>query len=87
MRDYIQQLSKKQFTIYRGTDFAGRTYSMAQQVRTAAKPRRWGIKVSIRISEDEESITVTVHNPVSPDGPNLVTRADREARGQQARRA
>jgi hypothetical protein len=82
-----QWFSKKRFTIFRGTDFAGRAYSMAQQVRTAARPGRWGVKVSIRISEDEESVTVVVHNPVSPDGPNTITQAEREARVRKERRA
>lgn len=49
-----------QFTVYKGIDYAGRTYTFAQQVRNAAGPSRHNVPISILIHDDGNGVTVFV---------------------------
>lgn len=46
------------FTLAQGRDYNGRTYTMAQQIRTMAS--KLGLRVSIDISDNGKSLTATV---------------------------
>jgi hypothetical protein len=48
------------FVLSEGEDFVGKAYTMAQQVRNAAGPRRHNVKVAIAISPDQKRIIVRV---------------------------
>lgn len=48
----------KTFSLRRGEHYDGRTYIMAQMVRNAAT--RHGLRVRVVISDDEDTLTVTV---------------------------
>ncbi len=54
--------SMKSFHIEKGLDYNGHTYTMAQQIRNAAGNPKWAVKVSITVSEDGNSLNVTVLN-------------------------
>jgi hypothetical protein len=53
---------KKSFKLFKGVDYEGRTYAMAQQVRNAAKLPQYHVRVSIVIAEDDNSIEVYVED-------------------------
>lgn len=55
----------ERFTLRRGRDYDTPTYTMAQQVRNAAGPRRHNVRVSILIDPDREALTVSVLPPPS----------------------
>ncbi len=50
--------SRHTFTLKKGQHFQYRTDTMATTVRTNAK--RWGVRVSIHITEDAKSLVVSV---------------------------
>lgn len=52
--------SYDKFTLRRGKDYNGRTDTMVQQIRNAGSPLRHGVRVSIKVSDDGNSITVVV---------------------------
>ena len=54
--DWFRRVGRK-VTLERGKDYQHRTYTMAQQIRRAA--RKHGLRVSITMAEDEESLTFT----------------------------
>lgn len=54
---------RSHFVLRRGVDYECRTAAMAQITWRAAK--RHGVEVSIETAEDEDSLVVTVHTPVS----------------------
>jgi|SRR4051794_4595379 hypothetical protein len=48
------------FTLVRGEHYAGMTHAMSNQVRNAAARPQFGLKVSIYIAEDGNSLRVRV---------------------------
>lgn len=48
------------FSLRRGTHYEGKTHAMAQQIRNAAGPRRFNVKVSLDIADDSSYIDVEV---------------------------
>jgi hypothetical protein len=52
-------LASKSFSLFRGKDFNGRAYTMAQQVRNRVRGHAT-IRVSIEIADDDRSLTVHV---------------------------
>jgi hypothetical protein len=52
------------FTLVKGRDYNGRTYTMAQQVRNAAGRPQHRLKVNIQMPLDEQSLTVRVLGPL-----------------------
>jgi hypothetical protein len=52
------------FTLVKGRDYNGRSYTMAQQVRNAASRPGHRLKVSVQMALDENSLTVRVLGPL-----------------------
>lgn len=55
-----QWFARSRFTLKRGVHYQCRSDTMAQQVRTAGRRPRYGVKVSVEIAEDGQSLAVTV---------------------------
>lgn len=53
------------FILVKDVDYKCRTYAMAQTVRNAAI--RFGIEVEVKVSSDEQSVTVWVKGPKDED--------------------
>lgn len=58
--------SKKSFTLVKGRDYNGRTYSMVQQIRNTAGLPRYRKRVHAEVSPDENTIVVKVIGPAGP---------------------
>jgi hypothetical protein len=52
--------SPNELTLHRWRDYNVRSYTMVQQVRNMASRPHWRLKVSCKVSPDEESITVRI---------------------------
>jgi hypothetical protein len=58
---WAEWFSKDYFVLKQGTHFLDRPYTMAQQIRNAAGPKRFNLRVSVIIPEDApDTIEVTI---------------------------
>ena len=51
-------MALKEFTLTQGTDFNGRAYTMAQQIRTKVRKMGWPVSVNVEISNNGKSLRV-----------------------------